>query len=315
MPSVSGLPERAWLVDASIYIFRAWFSLPDQWHTREGQPLSALYGYAKFLLEFVAGRGAGFYGALAFDESLGTNYRNAIYPAYKSSRALPDESLAFQLSACREFSQLLGFACFGCERYEADDYLYVLAARYREEGVAVTVVTRDKDLGQLLQYPDDEWWDYAGDARLNRTEFASKYGVKPEQFADYLALVGDPIDDIPGVPGIGAKTAAALLQRFHSLDELEHRMEEVLVSGLRGSARVKAQLEAHWQQVLMSRRLTGLADTIPQVNALQALPAFALQEQSVLEARAFLEVLNLQGPLTRRCDQLAQSLAASRESN
>ena len=73
--------DRAWLIDASIYIFRAWFSLPDQWHSRDGRPLSAVYGYTRFLLEFIEQTGNAFYGAAAFDESLGSNYRNDIYPA------------------------------------------------------------------------------------------------------------------------------------------------------------------------------------------------------------------------------------------
>ena len=100
--------QRAWLIDASIYIFRAWFSLPDQWHTRDGWPVNAVYGYGKFLLDFLEQSRPGPHCAAAFDESLGSCFRNDIYPDYKRSRELPDDSLAFQLRACREISERMG---------------------------------------------------------------------------------------------------------------------------------------------------------------------------------------------------------------
>ncbi|MFT4520349.1 MAG: 5'-3' exonuclease, partial [Halioglobus sp.] len=134
--------ERAWLIDSSIYIFRAWFSMPDNWHTEDGFPVQAVYGYTKFLLDFVEDTGTTFYGAAAFDESLGSNYRNDFYPGYKSSRELPDEALAFQLDACRRVTQCLGLACFGGERYEADDYLAAVAALFQQREIPVTVITR-----------------------------------------------------------------------------------------------------------------------------------------------------------------------------
>ncbi|MEZ5567372.1 MAG: hypothetical protein R3E54_03355 [Halioglobus sp.] len=115
--------RRAWLIDASIYIFRAWFSLPDRWHSPCGQPLQAVYGYAGFLADFLRQTASPDCCAAASDESLHSNYRNDIYPGYKSSRELPDEALAFQLAACRELTALLGIPSFGGDRYEADDYL------------------------------------------------------------------------------------------------------------------------------------------------------------------------------------------------
>ncbi len=307
--------ERAWLVDASIYIFRAWFSLPDRWQTRDGVPLQAVYGYTKFLLDLIEGtmpRPAStqsvFHLAAAFDESLGSNYRNDIYPDYKSSRELPDEVLAFQLTTCREITQILGIPDYGGPRFEADDYLATLARLYREQGVAVTVVTRDKDLGQLLSNADDRWWDYAANTSLNGDQFFAKFGVLPSQFGDYLALVGDSIDDIPGVPGVGAKTAAALLQAFPTLDRLGEHLTEVAQLPLRGAKGVATRLQEHWPQVLMARQLTGLEDCIPELTHA---PTYKPTAENFTELSRYLSALNLQGLLTRRAQAIASSFLKS----
>lgn len=297
--------NRAWLIDASIYIFRAWFSLPDRWHTQKGQPVHAVYGYTKFLLDFIEEAGNTFWGGAAFDESLGSNYRNDIYAAYKSSRELPDDDLAFQLKACREMTERLGLVCYGGPRYEADDYLASLAHVCHENNISVTVVTRDKDLGQIIQSPQDYWWDYAQGERLDSVTFEQKFGVKPHQFADYLALVGDPVDDIPGVPGIGAKTAARLLQSFSNLDALAKGLGRVQELDIRGAARVKQRLQENWSQVLLARQLTGLEAHIPEVTEI---PSFTLTRRGAQAALDYLCDLNLTGPLTRRCQKLVQEL-------
>jgi len=297
---------RAWLIDASIYIFRAWFSMPDRWHTPEGRPLRAVYGYARFLLDFLEQAGELTYCAAAFDESLGSNFRNGIFPAYKSSRVLPDEELAFQLACCRQLTECLGIACFGCSRYEADDYLATLARLCRERDVAVTVITRDKDLGQLLCGETDLWWDFAGGERLDEGAFRQRFGVRPTQFADYLALVGDPVDDIPGVPGIGPKTAVQLLHAYTDLDTLGRNLDRVAELPLRGAAAVAGRLRDNWPQVLLSRKLTGLHPRIPGVDAA---PAFELRAEGVRALGDFLEGLGIAGPLPARCRKIARGLS------
>jgi len=293
---------RAWLLDASIYIFRAWFSMPDRWYTRDGMPVQAVYGYTRFLLEFIEGRGVSFFGAAAFDESLGSNFRNDIYPDYKSSRELPDETLAFQLQVCREVTQILGMPCYGGDRYEADDYLASLARIYQRQDVPVTLVTRDKDLGQLLRGAQDHWWDYAADVTLDSQGFRDKFGVEPTQFADYLALVGDPIDDIPGVPGIGAKTAVRLLSEFENLDGIGRGLDSIGALEMRGAAKIAERLREHWPQLLLARQLTGLERNVP---GLRKGREFRLRGSALEGLAAYLEQLNLAGPLTRRCERLA----------
>ncbi len=263
-------PE-VWLVDASVYIFRAWFSMPDRWYTDEGMPLNAVVGYAGFLHDLLGRAAPGTLVAAAFDESLGSCYRNELYAGYKASRELPDEALAFQLQACRDITGHAGIPCFGGSRYEADDYIASLARLAREAGHPVTVLTRDKDLGQLLLRDSDCWWDFAADSRLDRQGFSERFGVAPEQFADYLGLVGDAIDDIPGIPGVGPKTAAGLLQAFGDLEGIAAGSAGIAGLSLRGAKSLWGKLEPHWEQALLSRELARLHDRIP---GLDTLPAF-----------------------------------------
>ena len=150
----------SFLIDASIYIFHYYFALADHWFSEEkGWPTAAVYGYTTFLLKLLEKEKPQRIAA-CFDESLGSCFRNDIYPDYKSSRALPDEMLAFQLEACRQVSELLGIPCFGSETHEADDLLASLYQRLQRSSKPIAVLTRDKDLGQVLSRPQDFLWDY-----------------------------------------------------------------------------------------------------------------------------------------------------------
>ena len=293
-----------YLVDASIYIFRAYFSLPERWHSPEGYPLNAVYGYTSFLVELLEQLGPGVEVAAAFDESLGTCFRNDIYPGYKASRELPDEALAFQLEACRQVTELLGIPCFGGSSHEADDYIASLATRSRERGQAVTVVTRDKDLGQLLATDADCLWDYAAGARLDRHGFLERFGVQPGQFPDYQGLVGDSIDDIPGVPSIGAKSGAVLIGEFGDLETLEQNFEALDGLGLRGAARIRAALEEHWEQALMSRQLARLDTEMVDVELPDAWQPVAEHFEALLD---YLGDIALTGAVTGRIRRFARS--------
>jgi len=300
------MQSRAWLIDASIYIFRAYFSLPDRWRTPDGMPLNAVYGYAGFLLDFISSPGAKPYVAAAFDESLGTCFRNQILASYKASRTLPDPELEFQLSTCRALTEALGIPCFGGSYYEADDYLASLAHICRKSDIAVTVITRDKDLGQLLVKPEDIWWDFATDVQLDAQGFFARFGVTPCQFAQYQALVGDKIDDIPGVPGVGAKTAAALLQSFESLDILADRLGEVGSLSIRGAARVQSALQTYWEQIEVALQLTQLATQIPGV---ETMPVYSPQAADFERFADQLRKLGLPASLIHRTERLIKEAA------
>jgi len=260
---------RTWLVDASIYIFRAYFALPENWHAANGYPTQAVVGYAGFLLELIERERPDF-AAVAFDESLGGCFRNEIYPDYKKSRVLPDEALAFQLAACRALTRALGFADFASERFEADDLIASAARHARAQGLACMVLSRDKDLGQVLGHDRDQLWDSPGGTALDRAGYRERHGIWPEQVPDLLALTGDAIDDVPGVPGIGTKTATALLADYPDVEHVLAAIPEIATSKRRSAARIAAALEAHAQQVRMARRLTALAE-----DAIAETPAFA----------------------------------------
>jgi 5'-3' exonuclease len=294
-------PHRAWLLDASIYIFRAWFSMPDRWHSADGMPLNAVYGYAGFLCDFIARTEFSPWLAAAFDESLGTCFRNELYPAYKASRELPDETLAFQLQACRTLTQLSGIPCYGGPRYEADDYLATLSRIARDQRVPITVVTRDKDLGQLLLDRDDRWLDFAADKTLDANAFEQRFGVRPEQFADYLGLVGDSVDDIPGVPGVGAKTAATLIASMGDLDEIHTNLDKLADLPIRGAKGLKPRLLDHWPQALMSRALAQLEWSVPGLDELQM---FSFTADHTRQVTDYLISLGLDGPLVSRWQKL-----------
>lgn len=263
MPSRSSL----YLVDASIYIFRSYFSIPDNFFSVAGESVNAVYGYTGFLLDLVEHRPD--FVSVAFDESLVSCYRNEIYPDYKANRDLPDKNLEYQLARCREITSLLGFHNLCLKHYEADDIIGTLLAMFGKGRQAV-IVTRDKDLGQLLR-DGDVLWDFAADTYLSRDDVFDKFGVAPEQFPDFLALAGDSVDNIPGVRGIGAKTAAALLGHFGTLQNLLDSLDEVARLPIRGASRVGALLEEQREAVEVYRRITGIKCDVPMEVRLEQL--------------------------------------------
>jgi|SRR5690606_9777404 len=242
-----------YLLDASVYVFRAWFALPDSFHTPDGRPVNAVYGYTRFLLEFLARTRARQIVA-AFDESLTGSFRNRLYPAYKANRESAPDDLKEQFRLCRRMTEALGITALRSARYEADDLLGTLAARYPGRKI---IVTRDKDLAQLLK-KNDLWWDYAADLRYDSNGVRTRFGVKPAQLADYLGLTGDAVDNIPGVPGIGPKTAVALLTRWPDLERIYAGLAQVASLPVRGAAALADKLAAHRQQAFLSRTLATI---------------------------------------------------------
>jgi DNA polymerase I len=250
-----------YLIDASVYIFRAWYSMPPELVDASGQPTQALYGFARFLGELLERRQPR-YVAVAFDSSLGSCFRNTLYPAYKANREAAPVELKRQFALCREYCRHLGVAEYASEAYEADDLIGTLAAICRAEGAGVTVVSRDKDLAQLIG-PQDVFWDYSEAIEYRYADIAARFGVAPERMADYLALRGDSVDNVPGVPGVGAKTAAALITLCASLDELFERLDAVALLPLRGAATLPARLERHRAAAYLARSLTRIVCDVP----------------------------------------------------
>jgi 5'-3' exonuclease len=250
-----------YLIDASVYVFRAYYSMPPDMADRDGYPAHATFGFARFigdLIERVQPR----YMAVAFDESLSTSFRNQIYPAYKANRDPPPEDLKLQFERCREFCRHAGIPEFGHAEYEADDIVGTLMTRCRRDGLPATLVTRDKDFAQLIR-ENDIYWDYTDNAQYRHHQIEDRFGVAPERFADFLALMGDSVDNIKGVPGVGSKTAAALMKEFVSLEELYDNLDKVAAIQVRGASKLAAKLAEHRDAAFLSRRLTEIACNMP----------------------------------------------------
>lgn len=246
----------AYLIDAPVYVFRAYYSLPDSLVDPAGRPVNAVYGYGQFLCGLLERERPGHIAA-AFDESLTSSFRNDWYADYKANRASPPEELERQFGWCKRLSRALGVRTWASGRFEADDLIATAARRLREEGFRLVIVSRDKDLAQLIG-PGDRWWDGLDGPRLGPAEVRARFGVAPRQIADYLALVGDAVDNIPGVPGIGPKAAGALLARFGSVAGVYQQLHRVADLELRGAAGLAERLAGHREQALLSLRLATL---------------------------------------------------------
>jgi len=258
-----------YLIDASVYVFRAHHSLPDDMVDGDGNPVNALYGFCRFIGDFVE-QVRPEYMAVLFDESLTSSFRSAIYPAYKANREPAPLELKRQFRQCREFTKALGIMECGHPEYEADDLIGTLVEAGRRAGCASTIVSRDKDLAQLVS-KQDVFWDFAGRGKLGYDEIPGVFGVWPEQIADFLALAGDAVDNIPGVPGIGKKTAAALLQHFGSLDGVYENLDRVPEVLCRGAKTLGLKLETHREAAMLARKLTGIACDAPLERPLTCL--------------------------------------------
>lgn len=262
------MTQPVYLIDASIFVFRAWHAVPDTFVDADGNPVNALHGFARFigdLLEQVQPQ----HIAVAFDESLRNSFRNRIYPAYKMNREPAPIELKRQFSLCKQACAALGVPCFGSDAFEADDIIGTLATRMRAQGKRVEILSRDKDLTQLIR-PGDVYWDYLNDKRYEYHDIAPKFGVLPERMPCYLALMGDAVDNIRGVPGVGPKTASMLLKHFESLTHLYDNLDQVLKLKLRSPGFVAGQLRDHKEAALLARQLTEITCDMPlEVHAEQ----------------------------------------------
>jgi 5'-3' exonuclease len=258
---------QAYLIDSSIYIFRSYFSLPDNWRAVDsGHPTNAVYGFTGFLLDLLSNKSPE-HLFCAFDESLRSGFRHDLCPDYKANRELPDEALAFQLNACRQLCRVLGIVEMASQTYEADDLIAAVAHKVRLENGQPVVVTRDKDLTQIIQ-SEDLYWDFGKAPPKTQRQVEKDLELGCQQMADFLALTGDSSDNIAGVPGVGAKTAKQLLMHYPDIQTILEHLDQLQDLPIRGAAKLADKLDSCREQLLLSKQLATIVTDIDQAPGL-----------------------------------------------
>ncbi|MEM9182165.1 MAG: 5'-3' exonuclease H3TH domain-containing protein [Pseudomonadota bacterium] len=292
--------SELFLVDASVYVFRAYFGMSHEMTDSEGNPSNAVYGFTGFLCSLLEQANPS-HIAIAFDESLETSFRNDIDPQYKANRDPAPLELKRQFAHCRAVAEAMGMECFSDDRFEADDLIGTLTRLPEMAEHHHVIVTSDKDLAQLLR-PQDQLWDFARNLRTSYEGVKEKFGVMPEQIADYLALTGDSVDNIKGVPGIGPKAASALLSHFGTLDEALERASEVEFLSVRGAKSLSAKLKTYAEDARLARRLTGIHCEAPIPSPT---PSLTLGSVDMGAVNDLFDYLNFGGTLRQRVGNLA----------
>ena len=241
------------LVDGSAFIFRAYHALPPLTRKSDGLPVGAVSGFCNMLWKMIQdakGPDAPTHAAVVFDKGSVT-FRNEIFDAYKANRDAMPEDLSPQIPLTREATRAFNVACLEQEGFEADDIIASLACKAREAGGRVTIVSSDKDLMQLVG-EGVEMLDPMKNVRIDADAVREKFGVGPDRVVDVQALAGDSIDNVPGAPGIGVKTAALLINEFGDLDSLLARAGEIK------QPKRRQTLIDHAEQIRVSKRLVEL---------------------------------------------------------
>ena len=242
------------LVDGSSYLYRAFYGLPPL-TSPDGEPTGAVYGVANMLKKLVAEHVPA-HVAVVFDAS-GKTFRDELFEEYKAHRPPMPDDLRVQIEPLHELVQALGFPLLQVKGVEADDVIGTLAKQGVAAGMDVLISTGDKDMAQLVD-GHITLINTMTDSLLDRDGVKQKFEVWPEQIIDYLALVGDSSDNIPGVPGVGPKTAAPLLGHFGTLEALFKRLEEVPTLSFRGAKQLPPKLAQHKELAFLSRQLATI---------------------------------------------------------
>ena len=245
-----GATDVLFLLDLSGYVFRAYHALPPL-TSPTGEPTNATYGMVGMLTKLVDERRPAYLG-VAMDSPTRGGFRSELDPRYKAHRPPAPEDLKVQMKRCRELVEAYRIPIFSGEKLEADDLIAVAVARAKDKGLRVVIASSDKDLMQLVDGDRVVLWDAMRDRVFGPEEVRAKLGVPPEQVRDLLALVGDTSDNVPGVPGIGPKTAADLLAQFGSLEAIYARLDEVK------KPRIRELLRDNEGEARLSQKLVSL---------------------------------------------------------
>lgn len=246
-------PTLLYLIDAHSYIYRAYHAI-SHLSTSHGLPTNAIFGVTNMLLKVLREKRPE-YLAMVFD-ARGPKFRHALLETYKANRpAMPDD-LSIQIPYIKDIIRAENLPAFELEGYEADDLIATIVKRLASDEHRIVIASGDKDLLQLVS-PYVTIWDPMKDRRIDLESLRKEYGLEPGQMADVFALAGDAIDNIPGVPGIGPKTALSLIQRYRSVENLFTSLESIDKSNLR------EKLTTYREQALLSKELVTLHVDVP----------------------------------------------------
>ena len=252
------------LFDGHVYIFRAYYSLPPM-QASDGTPCNAAYGFANTLIRYMAEEDPSHVG-VCFDAAM-TSFRNEIEPEYKAQRAETPEDLEPQFELCHEISIALGFATYEVENYEADDLLATICSEVISRRGRARIVTTDKDLCQLVREDGRAVvYDLAKEKTYDADGVREKFGVSPNQIPDYLGLVGDTIDNLPGVPGVGPKSAAAVLSVFPTIEAIPDNFDDWSDVEMRGARRMSEGITEHRSRALKTKELATVLRRVPGIK-------------------------------------------------
>ncbi|HRD77082.1 MAG TPA: 5'-3' exonuclease H3TH domain-containing protein, partial [Hyphomicrobiaceae bacterium] len=253
-----GKGSHVYLIDGSGYIFRAFHALPPLTRPSDGLPVGAVHGFCQMLWKLIQeakGKDGPSHIAVIFDTSRDT-FRSKIYEAYKANRPPPPEELVPQFPLIREAVTAFNVTLVEKDGYEADDLIATYARETVAAGGDVTIVSSDKDLMQLVG-PNVAMLDTMKNRRIGHAEVIEKFGVPPEKVVDVQSLAGDSVDNVPGVPGIGIKTAAELITQYGDLDTLLAKAGEIK------QPKRRERLIEFADQARVSRDLVRLKDDVP----------------------------------------------------
>lgn len=282
-------PTRVYLIDGSSYIFRAFFALPPLTNS-SGLPTHAIYGFTSMMMKFLK-EFRPEYVSVLLDAGRET-FRNELFKEYKGNRPEAPPDLVPQFPYIRKVLDALNIAMLELEGYEADDLIGTLCHSLAPEDCEVVVVSGDKDLMQLVT-DRVKMLDTAKNRWIGKPQVLEKFGVEPDKVVEVMGLMGDSIDNIPGVRGIGEKTATALIQRFHTLENLFDHLDELDTINLRGAARVRKALEQSKNEAFLSRQLATVKTDAPIDVPLNTLRFKGLVAEKLRPLFSELEFTNL----------------------
>lgn len=294
-----------YLVDGSGYIFRAFYALP-QLNNSRGMPTNAVYGFVRMLLKLLKDAHPARL-AIVFDSPKKT-FRDDLFESYKANRAAPPNDLVVQIPYIHRLVEAFRIKSLIKEGYEADDVIGTLAMRAARRKIETVIVTADKDFMQLVG-SHVTLWDTMRDRRTATREVRERFGVEPRAVIDVMALMGDPIDNVKGVPGVGEKTACALIRKFDSLENLLANLDQLERSDIRGAKKLAPLIAQHRADVELARKLVRIETDAPVSIEIDDLDFHGIDDKATAELLRELEFNSILQELTPSEARLPTSAA------